>query len=736
MKHQIYIVCLFSLVLGLVLPAEMYAQDVPSGAKQSDDLVHSAEFIRKKLDELLAAMSDVAGLLEKTDPEAAKILRQTVIYAQQEDVVNKIDEVKKLLRKGLDQAAEASQAEIIGDLTHMLRLLEGAQSDLTETDERLAELRAMRNRLETLLKRQQAEEARTRAVKAKDQIEKDAKALVETLRNLIRRQEALREETGKLSEASKAVKTLGELHRAVEKLAQTQQRLNESAAKAGLARLPVLAEGQRKLLQQAKQAVQKLADAGKDEAFTKAQSRIQAAVKPMQQSAAALEASNQAKAAAPGTEAQRKLAAAEKTLAEAIQALVEKTPAGQLAESQKKLSDDAGELKHAAQAVAKQAGLDETKLPASNLPRACRHMNRAADALKHQERAPAQDSQAEALKALRNELARAEELRRKALGRAQAKLDATEQNEITKDIGETAETMKKARDGKPMPGQPSAAKAGQCSGKAGECLAQEQAAQANQRQNETRDHLRDAMKTLDEQIEKLERLSKAEKLASISQRLEKVLDRQKACTKQTRVVYDARAKTDPPYDRAAQQKLAELAGVEGDLSAEVQSIRAMLKKEGTTVVFPAVLDDVRRDLADVQTWLSQFDPGPLTQATQDEIEHTLEELLESVRKELSKGPGRGKGGGGGGQCKCKPPLIPPIAELRMLRLKQLRVNRNTKRVATLTREGKLPEPQAKTEHEKLARRQEQVLKLVREMREKLKKENQTIRPVPTPEDQP
>ncbi|MBN1556341.1 MAG: hypothetical protein JXA11_16495 [Phycisphaerae bacterium] len=737
-----WIVLLFA--AGLVLPSVTFSQDTQPGAKKSDDLVHSAEFVRKKLDELLATMSDVASLLEKTDPEAAKILRQTVIYAQQEDVVNKIDEVKRLLRQGLDQAAEAGQSEVIGDLTHMLRLLEGARSDLSETDERLAELRVVRNRLAALLVRQKVEEARSRAVLAKQQIDADSRALLEKLQQLIERQKALRNETGKLPEPSRTVNIISKLHRALLRLTRTQRLLNDSAAKANLARLPVLAEAQRKLLEQTKEAIRELSEPAESEslvkslsqAAAKARSHCQASITSMRKSAKALEASNKTQADPPAAQALHELTLAENTLAEAVKSLLSKTPAEELAGAQNRLADDTRKLKDIAGSLAEKAGLDPEKLPPSDLPKAARHMDRAVEALEHQDPPPAQAEQTKAIQALQAELDRAKQLREKALARAQARLDAEEQKDIAKRIDKTAETMKKGRDGKSMPGQPSAVKAGQCSGKAGKCLSQSQcdAAGANQQQNESAKNLQEALDALDEEIKKLERLSKAEKLASIAERLEKALERQKACTKQTRAAYDARAKTDPPYDRPAQQKLAELATVEGDLAAEVESIRAMLKKEGTTVVFPAVLGDVKQDLLDVQKSLNEFDPGSLTRATQKDIEQTLEELLESVRKELSKGPGRGMGGGGGG-C-CKPPLIPPIAELRMLRMKQLRVNRNTKRLDELTRTGNLPDERRQTEHTKLTRRQEQVLELVRDIRAKMKKENQSINPIPPSEENP
>ncbi len=89
---------LLSVIVLSVSPGVL-GQDKPAtGEKGSDDLVHSANFTKQKFEELLAAMSDVARMMEKTDPEVARILRQTVDHAQREDVADNMEDVIRSLR--------------------------------------------------------------------------------------------------------------------------------------------------------------------------------------------------------------------------------------------------------------------------------------------------------------------------------------------------------------------------------------------------------------------------------------------------------------------------------------------------------------------------------------------------------------------------------------------------------------------------------------------------------------
>jgi hypothetical protein len=150
-------------VLSLASAAWAQPATDDGDTEASKELVDSARFIQQKFDSLLMAMSQVAAALEESQPEVAKILRQTVAHAQREDVSQKLDRVVERIQKGLDEAAQKGQSDVIGDLQKMLRILEGSVTEESKTDKLLAERRATVERLTDLLKKQKAEERTTRA---------------------------------------------------------------------------------------------------------------------------------------------------------------------------------------------------------------------------------------------------------------------------------------------------------------------------------------------------------------------------------------------------------------------------------------------------------------------------------------------------------------------------------------------------------------------------------------------
>jgi len=749
MKNMILQRTMFWILVGLVLaPAGVAAQPAAKadkdkiGDKKPADLVRSAEYIKKKFEELLGSMSEIADLMEETEPDVAKILRRTVEHAQRQLVTDKMDDVIKSLRKGLDEAARQSHGEVIGHLTKMLRIIEGGMQAKSDTDKKLEELRAVRDQIEKNIERQKEEKSKTDPKANAEEIDRQTRELIEGIKNAIDKQKKLNDETDKTVPAEANFKKLADLRQAVRDLLKKQEKLNASTRDAALASLPVLGEAQRKLAGVAGQLQEKLVNAGKSRAMRKALAK--AGVKPdtletaaglagsaggeMKQAAGALGKSSKAQAGTPQAQALADLKSADKALTEAMQKLSAGTPSGKLAKKQGDLSQQTKKLADLSDKIEKMAGIDPKNLSGKQgenkkggLNKAAGHMEKASQKLSAAEKKPARNEQDQALSELQKQLIRAAGLRRKAMGLAKKKMDPTDQQQIAKDVNKLAERMKSGQDNKPMPGQKSASKAGKCAasaaGKMGKCDAKG----ANKKQKEALEEMKKALEKLDDDIAKLERRAKAEKLASIEDRLEKILEEQKECTVRTRKTYENRQRGKTPYDREAGQALLELSKSEGGLAEEVAAIRQLLVGEGSTVVFPEILGDVKQDLSDVQKRLADQDPGPLTQITQEEIEAVLEELINSVRKELSKGPGRKKGGGkgGGGKCKKKPPLIPPLAELRMLRMQEVRIRKGTERLDKLSTAGKLPPAQVESKTKKLADRQQRVIKLTREMAEKL-----------------
>jgi len=257
---------------------------------------------------------------------------------------------------------------------------------------------------------------------------------------------------------------------------------------------------------------------------------------------------------------------------------------------------------------------------------------------------------------------------------------AAEQSDLAEKGSQLSEQMKQPDGGQPAPGQPHVQSASKSMDKAASQLGGGQSSQANSSQNEAIKDLDKARRQLDEAIAQEQEMLQAESLARIDAMLQRILDAQKSLSADTKSVAAKRRDAAPPWDRAEQLKLAELSLGEGRLAEDVGKVRQMLVEEGTTAVFPAVLGEVRVDLANVEKLLAGKDAGELTQGIQAEIERNLREMIDAIRKELSHRRRKGDdgaadpgSGGGGGEA----PLVPMTAELKMLRLLQLQINGRT-----------------------------------------------------------
>jgi hypothetical protein len=127
--------------------------------------------------------------------------------------------------------------------------------------------------------------------------------------------------------------------------------------------------------------------------------------------------------------------------------------------------------------------------------------------------------------------------------------------------------------------------------------------------------------------------------------------------------------------------------------------------DGTRIVFPDVVGQLRDDFLGIAQLLDAKRLDAYTQSQQREAERTLEELIGALRQAQKQKAGGGSGGGGGGG---EPPLLPGSAELKLLQAAQLRVNRRTLALdASRLPTGELAEP-LKQELGKLAQRQAEI----------------------------
>ena len=170
-----------------------------------------------------------------------------------------------------------------------------------------------------------------------------------------------------------------------------------------------------------------------------------------------------------------------------------------------------------------------------------------------------------------------------------------------------------------------------------------------------------------------------------------------------------------PLNRRDQLLLLRVATDELEISEVGQQAYDLLLEDGTSVVFPEALQDLRADLDRVAALLYEEQTNRLTQLLQKEIEAGILDLLDSLEeaKNEEESSGGGGGGGGGGD----QPLLKKSAELKILRMQQQRLNRRTRRVEQL-RGGDVPDETLDREVNQSAETQIKLLEMTERLMEK------------------
>ena len=415
---------------------------------------------------------------------------------------------------------------------------------------------------------------------------------------------------------------------------------------------------------------------------------------------------------------------AEKALSDAI----DKTPGGskasEMAGEQGKLADQTRSLDKDLNAAAKQAG---PQAGGPDLAKSASHMDKAAGKLGSQDPKGAAAEMKKALKELEQEKYKLAELRRKMKEKAEKPVDdqAKEQSDLAKQTDKTAGEMAKSPKSGAMPGQKSVSGAAGNMKQAAGQLGKGQCGSANSSQNEALDKLKKARRDLEEAIAREEELEQLETLVKIDAELQKILETQKTISAGTKAV-DKKRPVNKPWPRAEELALAALSRGENGLGEKVDLIRKKLAAEGTTAVFPAVLEEVGGDLNTAAKRLDGKDPGKLTQSIQADVELALQEMIDALRKEMGRrrrkqaaGGGSGKGGGGGK----KPPLVSSLAELKLLWRLEKQIQKRTILLNGSEPDDNTTKEQIAEMHKKLAGRQAKV----KTMTEKLAKKSKARR---------
>ena len=190
---------------------------------------------------------------------------------------------------------------------------------------------------------------------------------------------------------------------------------------------------------------------------------------------------------------------------------------------------------------------------------------------------------------------------------------------------------------------------------------------AQQAQEQSEDELKDVLDNLDELQKQVQDQTRKEKLFQIEEALKKMLDTQKTLLQRTIEVDKntiARAKKGMTQQIFKEQ-----------LSLSDAS-RVIVKQLEEAAVFQWVLQTAVDDMTEAAARLDKEKTGVATQEIQDDAAKKIADLIEALRKERTK-PNPGGGGGGGGG---KQPLVPPVAQLKMLLIMQKDVDTRTRKI--------------------------------------------------------
>ncbi|MHC5021801.1 MAG: hypothetical protein ACYTGX_17165 [Planctomycetota bacterium] len=205
---------------------------------------------------------------------------------------------------------------------------------------------------------------------------------------------------------------------------------------------------------------------------------------------------------------------------------------------------------------------------------------------------------------------------------------------------------------------------------------------AKEKMEEAERYLEQAKERLDEEAERYAQLAQEQLIFLIKTELQSVLEAQEAINTLTAEAA-ATVESGKPLSRRAKRKLSAAGRDQAELAAKVRGLVERLGSEAE--VFGFVLVQVAEDQDLVADRLRERPPvvDPFTRMLQDELTDRVRHLLESFKLELKRRQDQGQqkppGGGGGGG---RPPLVPPLAEVQMLRSMQTALRARTVRIRT------------------------------------------------------
>lgn len=194
-------------------------------------------------------------------------------------------------------------------------------------------------------------------------------------------------------------------------------------------------------------------------------------------------------------------------------------------------------------------------------------------------------------------------------------------------------------------------------------------------QEDAKTKLEQARKKLEEILRQMREEEIERVLADLQKRCEKMLQMQEIINAGTKQVHTRIYSLGKP-ERDDELKSRQLSTDEDKIINEADNAIAVIEAEGTAVAFIEVFHQVRNDMMQVSRRLGRVDPGAETQMIEEDIITTLKEMIDAFKKQQQEQRDK-KQNEQSNNSSPSQELIDKLAELRMIKAMQLRVNTRT-----------------------------------------------------------
>ncbi len=232
------------------------------------------------------------------------------------------------------------------------------------------------------------------------------------------------------------------------------------------------------------------------------------------------------------------------------------------------------------------------------------------------------------------------------------------------------------------------------------------------------EHLEDLVAELEELLRQLREEEIERMLAMLEARFRKMLEWQVEVYEGTLLLADV-----SPDGRQGSEfgiQAGRLSFQERKIAVEAERALELLREEGSSVAFPEAVEQMLEDMIQVTNRLSEAKVGNITQDIEIDIIAALEETIEALQKAQQEQEPPPPGD--------PPPPLPPadqalldqLAELKMIRALQMRINRRHIRYARLLTD--VDDPVGQTENaellealQRISEREARILRVVRDI---------------------